>query len=786
MQKRKMLNNNCDPSRLRETGPDVTDLQGEFQILRSVNFALTESRERLERVLESSDQGFWEWNLATDTFWVSERFESMLGFAIGERNLAPANWPKLVHPDDIGKAMASIEQHTNGQASCHEAEIRCLTKAGDWKWILTRGRIVSRARDGTPLIISGTHTDISARKALEAELEQQKLCQRALLDNLPLLAWLKDEQSRFLTVNTPFAAAFGCPTPESLIGRDDFDIVPTQLAESYRADDRNVLETGESKCVEEYVEFDGLRRWVETYKSPVFLHGKVIGTVGAARDISERRGLLEKIREHERKLSLFIEGAPVGIAMFDQEMRYVAVSRRFLETFKISELDIIGRCHYDTLPNIPQRWRVINQACLAGESHHCDEDPFVQLDGSIVWTRWSIRPWKTAAGEVGGLLLFAEDITERKRSEAALLAAKRDSEQANISKSRFLAAASHDLRQPLSALGIYVKMLGAKASASDAPIFENIGHCVASLSELLTDLLDLSKLDAGVLSPQASSFGIPELLDSVLSVHAPIAAQKGLRLRCRYRSLTGRSDPVLFGRIINNLIANAVRYTERGGILVGCRKHDGKMWIEVWDSGIGIPPDKTEEIFEEFRQLGDNARNRGSGLGLAIVAKTAALLGLSIRVRSRVGKGSLFAIELPLGGEMPKSPSIQPVVRSLRVALVDDNPSVLTAMTMAIEQMGHQVIGAATGSALLHRLGDLQPDIVVSDYRLDFGKTGVDVIADLRQEFGEALPALLVTGDTDPALLRNLANDGIVVLHKPIDVDVLHTQLAQLTQRLHP
>lgn len=777
-----MLIDDSDAPRHERTRPDVTALQEELQILRAANIALTESRVRLERVLEGSEQGFWEWHLDTDTFWVSERFESMLGFAMGERSLAPENWPKIVHPDDLGQAMVSIERHTSGQASCHETEIRLLTKSGEWKWILTRGRIVNRGSDGTPLMMSGTHTDISARKAHEAELEQQKLYQSALLDNLPLLAWLKDEQCRFLAVNTPFAAAFGWPSPDALVGRDDFEIVPTHLAESYRADDRNVLEKGESRCVEEYIEVDGHRRWIETYKSPVFLHGKIIGVVGAARDVSERRELLEKICEQEQKLTLFIEGAPVGIAMFDQEMRYLAVSHRFLEDYGVSESNIIGRCHYDLLPNVPQRWRDIHQACLAGESHHCDEDPFVRLDGSVVWTRWSIRPWWTGSGKVGGILLFAEDVTERKQSEAALRAAKRDAEQASISKSRFLAATSHDLRQPLSALSLYVKMLGEKASVSDAPIFENMGNCVASLSELLTDLLDLSKLDAGVTSPKVSTFGIPALLDSVLSIHAPAAAQKGLHLRCRYRSLTGQTDPVLFRRIINNLVANAVRYTEHGGVLVGCRQHDGKMWIEVWDSGIGIPSDKTEEIFEEFRQLGNNARNRGSGLGLAIVAKTAALLGLAIRVHSRVGKGSIFAIELPPGGEMSESQPLQPAVRSLRVALVEDNLSVLTAMTMAIEQMGHQVVGAETGSALLYRLGDLPPDIVVSDYRLDFGMTGVDVIAAVRKEFGEALPAMLVTGDTDPALLRELAGDGIVVLHKPIDVDVLQTQMAHLTQ----
>lgn len=243
------------------------------------------------------------------------------------------------------------------------------------------------------------------------------------------------------------------------------------------------------------------------------------------------------------------------------------------------------------------------------------------------------------------------DISEQKRMEAELASAKTEAEQANAAKSRFLAAASHDLRQPLQALGLYLDVLRARLSPDDASIMHHVEACLSGLSRLLTDLLDVSKLEAGVVTPNQGDVVISDLLNSVASAHAPVAETKGLRLRTVASSVTAHTDPVLFERIVGNFVANAVRYTEHGGVVVGCRHRQGKAWVEVWDSGIGIPEDKTAEIFEEFRQLGNQERNseRGTGLGLAIVSKTAALLGLEVRVSSQPGRGSMFAIELPSG-----------------------------------------------------------------------------------------------------------------------------------------
>jgi signal transduction histidine kinase/ActR/RegA family two-component response regulator len=414
------------------------------------------------------------------------------------------------------------------------------------------------------------------------------------------------------------------------------------------------------------------------------------------------------------------------------------------------------------------------------------------VEGSVP-TRHGLRTVRAEAepvfgadGRVERMVGTVADISARKDAERALQIANAEAERANNAKSRFLAAASHDLRQPLSALTIYVDVLRRRAAPEDRPVLDNMKDCVGSLGELLSDLLDLSKLDAGVVKPQVAEFPIDDLLRSLVSMHAPEALLKGLRPRCVSSRRIARTDPVLLRRMLGNLLSNAIRYTERGGVLVGCRRRRGTVWVEVWDSGVGIPADKTAEIFEEFKQLGDEARsapNRGSGLGLAIVAKTAALLGLQIRVRSWPGRGSMFAVELPLG-EQPSLPvEHAPRAQALQVALVEDNVVVRDALVLALEAVGHAVVAAGDGASLLRRLADDVPDIVISDYRLGAGETGFDVIRGLRAKAGDDLPAILITGDTDPNLLRSMANRGIVVLHKPLDVDALHVCIGELTQQ---
>lgn len=441
---------------------------------------------------------------------------------------------------------------------------------------------------------------------------------------------------------------------------------------------------------------------------------------------------------------------------------------------------------------VPPERRLEVRECLrrtfeTGQPIPAGELSLLRKEGSTVDV-FSSHVFVDLPGQAPEVFCVDVDLSERKRMEAELLAARTLAENANHAKSRFLAAASHDLRQPLSALSLYVGVLKTRIPADSNTLVANIQDCLDSLSDLLTDLLDVSKLDAGVVTVTRSNFPIDELLAKMLSVHAAEAELKGLVLRARNHGEIVYTDRALLRRILGNLVANAIRYTKKGGVLMACRRHQGTLWLEIWDTGIGIAQSETGIIFEEFRQLGDTSRNRGSGLGLAIVAKMASLLKLQIRLRSRLGHGSMFAIELPQGRGAVSAVSMPAghVGRALRIALVDDNEEVLRALALALESSGHEVVSATSGKLLLDRLGDRAPDIVISDYRLAAMETGFDVIQAARNLFGRDLPALLVTGDTDPALIRSMADRGIAVHYKPLHFDALASFITEATERRSP
>lgn len=380
------------------------------------------------------------------------------------------------------------------------------------------------------------------------------------------------------------------------------------------------------------------------------------------------------------------------------------------------------------------------------------------------------------------------EVVERRRVETELLAAKAQAERANADKSRFLAAASHDLRQPLAALSLYVGTMDRRLGTQHAELVGSIRDCVDNLSELLNDLLDVSKLGAGVVVPRLSVFPIDEVLAELVSVHSAEAQAKGLRLHFRRCGAIVRTDPTLLRRLLGNLLANAIAFSDSGGVLIACRHHQGELWVEVWDTGVGIAEEQFAVIFDEFKQLGDGARTRGSGLGLAIVDKTANLLGLKLRLRSRPGHGSMFAVELPPGPtpESGEAVSVRAFARRLRIALVDDHANFRNALALALAEAGHEVLAAASGAELIARLEHDAPDVVIADYHLAAGENGVDVIKAVRELFATDLPAFLLTGDTDPLLRRGMADQGIELHCKPLAFDALQAIIAAATDRRSP
>lgn len=521
---------------------------------------------------------------------------------------------------------------------------------------------------------------------------------------------------------------------------------------------------------------------VEVHSTPVAV-GAQTQLVSIIHDITQRTRTEQRFYRLMCEQTAILNSRIVGfVKLNDRKLVWGNVA--FAEMLGYSLDDLVGKSTRIVYPS-EKAYRTFAEsaypAVQRGEVFR-SEIQYRRKNGSLGWYDVAGSMLDPQSGE--SIWAFV-DVTARKQAQAELVTAKARAEQANRAKSRFLAAASHDLRQPLSALSMYVGVLQGKTTPENRNLVSKIQACSDGLSEMLTDLLDVSKLEAGVVTPRPSDFGVEDFLSALVSVHSAEAQSKGLCLHLRpCGALVAHTDQALLTRIVSNFIANAVRYTKKGGILIACRRHTGAQWIEVWDTGVGIPADKTETIFEEFIQLGDGAQLRGSGLGLAIVAKTAELLGLQIRLRTKPGRGSMFAIELPVGQANAQTvpPSPQTEARPLRIGLVEDHAEVQQALVMALENTGHEVLAAASSQALLLRLGEWAPDIVISDHRLGGTETGIQVIDAARHAFGAHLPAIILTGDTDPALIRSMAARGIAVHSKPLQMDRLQMAITQATE----
>jgi two-component system, sensor histidine kinase len=363
-------------------------------------------------------------------------------------------------------------------------------------------------------------------------------------------------------------------------------------------------------------------------------------------------------------------------------------------------------------------------------------------------------------------------------------------EEANVAKSRFLASASHDLRQPVHALGMLVGALGGRAmDDASRRIVGQIEGSVGALDSLFTSILDISRLDAGVIEVRPRAFPIAPLLERICRDEAPAAEQKGIAFRLMPCTMNVHSDPILLERVLRNLVSNAVRYTERGRVIVGCRRGP-RLSIEVWDSGRGIPADKHGLIFQEFYQIGNPERDRtkGLGLGLTIVQRLTSMLEIPLTLQSVPGKGSVFRLSVAL------APSDAPIpaqaidlpsgtLHPRLILVVDDEAAVQEAMRTLLATWGHSVIAAGSCAEMLERIADCprRPDLLISDYRLRGDENGIDTIQRLRSEFNDDIPAVLITGDTAPDRLREAAASDCFLMPKPVSHAKLRAAITNLT-----
>jgi signal transduction histidine kinase len=384
--------------------------------------------------------------------------------------------------------------------------------------------------------------------------------------------------------------------------------------------------------------------------------------------------------------------------------------------------------------------------------------------------------------------LLAEVRAQKELADAA----RRKAEQASLAKSQFFAAASHDLRQPMQALGLYAASLRESATGPHAARqVDQILSSVDALESLFDELLDISRLDAGYVKPEPSHFAARTLFERLETAYAPIARKNGLALVFDDAGAVLHTDALLLERVLGNLISNALRYTPAGSVRVACRDSGAGVALEVADSGIGIPAAEHERVFDEFYQLGnpERDRRRGLGLGLATVKRIAGLLGCPLGLESAPGAGSVFRIVVPRGEAQRVSTEATPgeddvdALRGKVIAVIDDERDVREGLSDLLGQWRCRVIAAASAAELFALLGAAAPDAVIADYRLRERESGADIAAALRERYGARLPVLIMSGDTTPEIFTVARERRLPLVSKPVRAARLRAALLHLLHR---
>lgn len=556
------------------------------------------------------------------------------------------------------------------------------------------------------------------------------------------------------------------------------------------------------------------------------------GYVNTYMDITEHKRIEEALRESEQNIRVYTDNVPVLIAYLDPQLRYLFVNKAYADTFGIDRHNIAGVPCYQVLP--PEEYelrRSFIDRALAGERQRF-ETRLPSKDGSMRYAEVTYIPHRGEHGDLMGYFTLYQDITERRHAEIALqennenlenrvrertLAlsvankdlrkentiralmedelrqAKSEAEAANLGKTRFLAAASHDLLQPLNAARLFTSALAQHSYETEVnQLVQNLDGSLRAAEELITTILDISKLDAGALDANPRHFSLESLLNNLSTEFKALANERELNFRHVHSNKVVYSDPTLLRRILQNFLSNAMRYTQTGKVLLGARRRGQHLRLEVWDTGVGIPENKIKEVFEEFKRI-DNPRHsevKGLGLGLSITERIARMLGHEIQVRSWQGKGSVFSVTVPMGQAqlaVKDRPEQRGWIRSkglngIHVLVIDNEPKILEGMSALLKGWSCEIITAlsANEAEAKIRQQSFTPDIILADYHLSDIHTGIMALEQLKPLWRQPIPTIVITADRTEAVKEEIEVANAQLLTKPVRPAALRAMINRL------
>jgi PAS domain S-box-containing protein len=755
-------------------------------------------------VLFDSDQRIVLFNSRFKSFWAHTRARIGSGTRLSEiRRLAESTG--LI-----------VEEHRG-------SDDNLLYRLHDGRWVQVSER---PTREGGLVIL---YTDITEVKQSETDRREQALAQKSRLlqravDNLSQGVAMVSAEGILELWNHRFLELCGLApveTHRSFAGVMADSELPLLSPETRDANGRPVREMEQRL-------YNGRVLEVRTHPLPTG------GFVNTFTDITERYRHAEALAESERWIRLITDHVPALIAYLSADLVYEFTNKVYEEWYRWPRGAMLGQSLREV--HSEEHWRRLEpyvERVLAGESLSFEVSE-TNLNGQERCMLRSYVPNRLANGEVVGIFVLIRDITERRRTaealhqayqnleqrvrertaeltslnnqlrreidersqvELRLREAKSEAERANLSKTKFLAAVSHDLLQPLNAARLFTSaLLEQRSQTCNLALVRNVSNSLEDVENLLGTLVDISKLDAGVIKPDIAPFALGELIDNLAVEFRQIAASEGLQLDFVPSSALVRSDLQLLARILRNLLSNAIRYTPSGRILLGCRRQRQSLWIEVHDTGIGIAGDKLGEVFQEFKrgEVVREKQDRGLGLGLAIVEKIARMLGHRIRVASELGKGSLFAVEVPLARRVPRQKperdepqAVLERLQGARVWVLDNDAAICAGMRTLLEGWGCQVTTALSEEDLARQVNNFhaEADLLIADYHLDDGCNGVDAVATINARRSAPLPALMITANYSNELKQQMRELGHTLMHKPVRPMKLKTAMSHLLER---
>lgn len=625
---------------------------------------------------------------------------------------------------------------------------------------------------------------------LKEELSKAHLSEKRFLDALrlsPMALCHHDSELKYSWLYNPHMGF----VQDDVIGKTDWDILDQDLADRMGEIKRRVLQTGKGERVEmPTVSGDENSEYFDLVVEPLLDEesGAIVGLSCSGIDVTEDRRRREAYKASEENLRFIFNASPMPIVVtYLGDGRPLFFNKAADDVFHLRNWNSIGLSSKGLLESLDIQ-HIVDRSFAKGESV---QDYKFQYNDERGNTRYmSVSATKIFYDGETAILSTFHDLTKEAEYQMHLEEAKEKAELASVAKSQFLASASHDLRQPLHAMGLLLSVLEQYISDEGGKkVLDRITSSLEAMNELFSGILDISKLDANVVPVNFTPVSVGDVFRTLEREFVPIAEEKGLEIRFIPSSAYVDTDATQFERMLRNLISNAIRYTDTGRILVGARKKGERLALYVIDTGVGIAKEDQKAIFQEFRQVGNPERDRrkGLGLGLAICERVANLLGTDIALHSRLGHGSNFSFDLRrLHVEMQKEKKdICPDCQSLegrRVLFIEDEVDVQVATKYMLESWGCIPLeaGSIEEARAIFRDGTPPPDVIVADYRLRDQETGLQAILSIRTDLHKNIPAIVLSGDTGAELIQELERHGLKLLNKPLMPQTLRDSLSEL------